>query len=51
MIENLPALVCRQCGERFYTPDMHDLVVALLQGQAEPARTDTIEVYNAARIA
>lgn len=51
VIENLPALVCRQCGERFYTPDVHDLVVALIQGQARPVRTDTIEVYDAARIA
>ncbi|GAB4418630.1 MAG: hypothetical protein Kow00106_14690 [Anaerolineae bacterium] len=51
VIENLPALVCRQCGERFFTPDVHDLVVALAEGRIEPARTATIEVYDAARIA
>ncbi len=51
VIENLPALVCRQCGERYYTPDAHDLVVALIQGHGSPARTETIEVYDAARVA
>ncbi len=51
VIENLPALVCRQCGERFFTPDVHDLVVALAKGQVKPARTDTIEIYDATRIA
>lgn len=47
VIENLPALVCTQCGERFYTPDAHDLVVRLLAGQATPVRTETIQVYDA----
>ena len=51
VIENLPALVCHQCGERFFAPDVHDLVVALVKGEAKPARTDIIEVYDAARIA
>jgi len=51
VIENLPALVCQQCGERYYTPDAHDLVVALLQGQARPVRTEVIDVYDAARVA
>lgn len=51
VIENLPALVCRQCGERFYTPDAHDLVVALIQGLATPTRTEVIEVYDATRVA
>ncbi|MHA1574052.1 MAG: YgiT-type zinc finger protein [Alphaproteobacteria bacterium] len=51
VIENLPALVCRQCGERFYTPDAHDLVVALTRGLDKPTRTEVVEVYDATRVA
>ncbi len=51
VIENLPALVCRQCGERFYTPDVHDLVVKLAQGRTRPVRTEVVEVYDATRVA
>ncbi len=47
VIENLPALVCRQCGERFYTPEAHDLVVTLLTRHALPTRTEEIAVYDA----
>jgi len=32
VIENLPALVCRQCGERFY-PDVHDLEAVMHFGR------------------
>ena len=48
VIENLPALVCRQCGERYFTPETHDLVVSLVTGPAHPARVETLEVYDAA---
>ncbi len=51
VIENLPALVCQQCGERYYTPDAHALVVALVQGHASPIRTEVIAVYDATRVA
>jgi YgiT-type zinc finger domain-containing protein len=51
VIENLPALVCEQCGERYYTPDAHDLVVSLVRAQPEPARTEIVRVYDAARAA
>jgi YgiT-type zinc finger domain-containing protein len=50
VIENLPALVCRQCGERFFTPDVPDRVVSLAQGRIDPTRTAIIEIYDAARI-
>lgn len=51
VIENLPALVCRQCGERFYTPQAHDRVVELITGKSDPARTETIDVYDARGVA
>ncbi len=50
-IENLPALVCQQCGEQYYAPDVHDLVVTLISGQDAPIRTETIDVYDATSVA
>ena len=48
IIENLPALVCKQCGERYYTPDAHDRVLAIVNGDKEPSRRDEIDIYDAA---
>jgi hypothetical protein len=47
IVENLPALVCRQCGETFYTPDAHDRVIELITGDFEPVRTETVAVLDA----
>jgi len=47
LIENVPALVCRQCGEQFFTPAAHDLVVDLISGKSKPVRTETVAVYDA----
>lgn len=47
LIENVPALVCRQCGEQYFTPDADDLVVDLITGGREPARIETVVVYDA----
>jgi YgiT-type zinc finger domain-containing protein len=51
IIENLPTLVCTQCGEHYYTPQTHDLVVSLIRGFTQPERTELINIYNAASIA
>lgn len=42
VLENVPAFVCDQCGETFYTPDAHDLVIRLVNGEVAPVRTETI---------
>lgn len=47
MIKNLPALVCRQCGETYYTPAAHDRVIDLITGDAEPVRLESIAVLDA----
>ena len=47
LIENVPALVCRQCGEIFYTPQAHDLVLALVQGATQPVRVERLAVLDA----
>jgi HTH-type transcriptional regulator/antitoxin MqsA len=51
VIENLPAMVCQQCGERFYSPEVHDLVLALVSGAGKPTRSECIDVYDAASVA
>ncbi|MBK9123588.1 MAG: YgiT-type zinc finger protein [Chloroflexi bacterium] len=47
LIENVPALVCRQCGETFYTPQAHSLVLRLVRESAEPVRTEQMAVLDA----
>lgn len=48
LIENVPALVCRQCGETFYSPAAHDLVLKLVQS-ADPVRVEQLDVLDADR--
>jgi YgiT-type zinc finger domain-containing protein len=47
IIENLPALVCRQCGETYYTPQAHDRVIDLITGGAQPVRMEQVAVLDA----
>ncbi len=47
IIENLPALVCRQCGEQYFTPEAHDRVIDLVTGGAEPVRMESVAVLDA----
>lgn len=47
LIENLPALVCTQCGERFYTPDAHSLVLKLVRAGENPIRFEQMPVMDA----
>lgn len=49
IIENLPALVCAQCGETYYTPEAHDRVIDLITGGAKPVRLETVAVLDASK--
>mgnify|MGYP001079559501 CR=1 FL=1 len=49
IIENLPALVCPNCGGTFYTPEAHDRVVDLISSGAEPMRVETVSVMDASK--
>jgi YgiT-type zinc finger domain-containing protein len=51
VIENVPALVCPQCGEQYFTPAAHDLVVNILKEHPDPVRTETVNVYDANQVA
>ena len=47
IIENLPALVCNQCGETYYTPQAHDRVIDLISGEIKPVRIESVAVLDA----
>jgi len=47
IIENLPALVCRQCGDIYYTPQAHDRVIDLITSDATPVRVEHVSVLDA----
>lgn len=49
IIENLPALVCNQCGETYYTPEAHDRVIDLITGEVEPVRMESVAVLDASK--
>ena len=36
-VENVPADVCQQCGERYYSPDVMKKLLALTEGMREHA--------------
>lgn len=50
LLENLPALVCTQCGEQYYSPQTHDLIVDLLQEHPQPTRVATMEIYDISQL-
>jgi YgiT-type zinc finger domain-containing protein len=47
LVENVPAQVCTQCGEIFYTPQSHHLVLSLLREGKQPVRLETLDVLDA----
>lgn len=51
LIENVPALVCAQCGEQYFTPAAHDLVVDIVTGKRDPVRVEVVEVFDAGSVA
>lgn len=49
LIENLPALVCNQCGGTFYTPQAHSLVLKLVREGSNPVRVEQMDVMDASK--
>ena len=49
LIENLSALVCDQCGETFYTPEAHNLVLKLVREGSNPVRVEQMNVMDASK--
>lgn len=44
-IEEVPALVCRQCGEETFSADTMKRIEALLAAHPQPARVAEVPVY------
>jgi HTH-type transcriptional regulator/antitoxin MqsA len=45
-IENVPAEVCRQCGEKTYSPEVTDELVRLVKKKIDPVKTVQVPVFD-----
>lgn len=45
-IENVPAEVCVQCGEKTYSPEVTDELIHLAQKELKPVRTIQVPVFE-----
>ena len=50
ILENIPAEVCRQCGEVLLRPDVVELVQELVWSEAAPKRIAQVPVYDLAEV-
>ncbi|MBU1671912.1 MAG: type II toxin-antitoxin system MqsA family antitoxin [Actinobacteria bacterium] len=48
IIENMPVLVCNQCGEILLRPETMKKIQKLVWSGSEPERTESIPVYDLA---
>lgn len=46
MIERVPAMVCEKCGARYFSPDVYERIVTLLNQPDAPRRHETLTVYE-----
>jgi HTH-type transcriptional regulator / antitoxin MqsA len=44
--ENVPALVCRQCGEVYLTAQVSQLIDAVIQQNPQPKRYHQVPVFS-----
>jgi YgiT-type zinc finger domain-containing protein len=51
IIENVPALVCTQCGEQLLEPGVVDKIQQLVWNQPEPKKRAEVPVYDLAEVA
>ena len=51
IIDNVPAEVCAQCGEKFFAPDVAEKVPQIVWGKVSPARPIQAESYDFAQVA
>jgi len=50
ILENVPAKVCRQCGEVLLGPDVLERVQSVVWAEATPRRTTRVPVYDLAEV-
>jgi len=46
IIEHVPARVCKETGEQFFSPETVERIRALIKGQRKPARVIETQVYE-----
>lgn len=46
LIENVPARVCQETGEQFFTPETVEHIQALVKAQKKPEKTVETPVYQ-----
>jgi len=46
VIEHVPARVCLETGERYFSPQTVERIHAIVHGGAKPSRTLTAPVYD-----
>ena len=46
LIENVPAEVCLQCGEKTYAPDVTDDLIAFSKKRRKPVRSVEVPVFD-----
>ncbi|MDP2949504.1 MAG: type II toxin-antitoxin system MqsA family antitoxin [Chloroflexota bacterium] len=51
IIENVPAEVCTQCGEKFIRPEVAEKIQRLVWEQPSPRRSTEVPVYDLAEVA
>ena len=51
IIENVPAEVCSQCGEKFIRPEVAEKIQRLVWEQPSPKRSAKVPVYDLAEVA
>lgn len=45
-VENVPAEVCVQCGEKTYSPEVTDELIRLAKKELKPVRTIQVPVFE-----
>ncbi len=51
IVENVPALVCEQCGERLYAPEVVEQLQERIWSKKNPVRVARVPVYDLAAAA
>ncbi len=46
VVENVPARVCMETGERFFSPQTVERIHEIIRGNKKPARTINTPVYE-----
>lgn len=50
ILENVPAELCRQCGEVLLRPDILERVQEVVWSEVAPKRTASVPVYDLAQV-